>query len=216
MEKAPTKLGIVEDDDDLRAYLAHALGHSGVSVRFTAGGVAEARTALADFQPDLCLVDLGLPDGSGVELTREIKNTYQCKVLILTVLGDRQSVLMSLEAGADGYLLKDTPPDQILRQIEAVMEGNAPISPQAAAHLLREFTQKIGDAATYQGEPLTNREREILNLFERGLSYAESAATLGISQNTVRAHVKSIYAKLDVRSRNEAVYEARSMGPLST
>ena len=215
MNEAQTTLGIIDDDDDLRRYLARALGSvAGLSVIFNAASLSEARAALAQNSPDICLVDLGLPDGSGIELTREIKSASSSKVLILTVLGDRQSVLASLEAGADGYLLKDTPPDQIARLLKAVMEGNTPISPQAATHLLRAFTDSAGSAAAYDGDPITAREREVLNLFERGLSYAESAAALGISQNTVRAHVKSIYAKLDVRSRNEAVYEARNMGLL--
>ena len=131
------------------------------------------------------------------------------------MLGDKVSVLAALQAGAQGYLLKDTPPSQIEQAIESVMSGDNPISPQAATHLLTLLK------TTAEAEPLlpvatestiTPREKDILVMFSRGLSYQETADVLEIKLNTVREYTKSIYRKLSVHSRNEAIFEALQSG----
>jgi len=210
-----TIVGILEDDDDMRAYLSQIIeATDGMRVGFDAALVAEARKAISSTSIDICLVDLQLPDGNGLDFVADLKDKSNAKILILTVLGDKTSVLLALQAGANGYLLKDTLPDQIRRDIRSTMEGGNPISPQAATHLLQVFQtppvkrgNKPDDAAS-----LTQREVDILTMFSKGLSYKETANALEISHHTVSDHVKSIYKKLSVHSRNEAIFEAVQQG----
>lgn len=205
----------------MRGYLATIVGQSDtLETAFSVGTLAEAKAACDRGGFDLCLVDIGLPDGSGLDLVRYMKARCGAKSLILTVLGDRQSVLLALHAGADGYLLKDTPPNQLRRSIEATLAGENPISPQAATYLLQMWKAGEG-AAGPSGEEaeksglLTPRETEILRLFSKGLSYREAAGVLGISPHTVGDHVKAIHQKLAVHSRTEAIFEARQLGLIS-
>lgn len=208
------KIGILEDDEDMRAYLAMLLRQSpDMDVVYSCATLEEARVAAKGIQADLCLVDLQLPDGNGVEFIRHIKETSDTKALILTILGDKASVLIAFEAGANGYLLKDTPPEQIRRDIRAVINGGNPISPQAATHLLSLMEPRPNDElADTREDILTDREKDVLIMFSRGLSYKETAATLKISRHTVSDYVKSIYRKLSVHSRNEAIFEAVQNG----
>ncbi len=212
----PYSVGVLEDDDDLRAHLTGVIeAAEGLSAAFAAATLAEANAQLENGAPDICLIDIQLPDGSGLNFASRLKAETSAKVLILTVLGDKKSVLQALSTGADGYLLKDTPAPQIEQDIECAIAGDAPISPQAARHLLRSF-QQLNPPAAARSNPsadrLTDRETEILCLFAKGLSYRETARTLGITHNTVGAHVKAIYSKLNVKSRGEAVFEAGQLG----
>lgn len=212
MNKVPASVGILEDDDVFRAYLAEMIQNApAFHLAFAASTLTEAKAA-ASLNADICLVDLKLPEGSGLEFTRHLKSHWNTKVLVLTVLGDRKSVLAALECGADGYLLKDTPPDQVLRDLECVLGGETPISPAAATHLLQSFLNTAQRSGLAENQVLTPREHDTLRLFERGLSYQEAAETLGVSRNTIRTHVKSIYAKLNVSSKSEAVFEAQQLG----
>lgn len=207
-------VGILEDDEDMLGYLATIITQSeNLSIGFKASTVSEAIELSSTTEVDICLVDLELPDGSGLDFVQHIKKKSTTKILILTILGDRKSVLVSLKAGANGYLLKDTRPNQIRRDIRAVLNGESPISPQAATHLLKTFqTHSAGDQNANDIETLTNREVDVLNMFARGLSYKETANALKISHHTVSDYVKSIYRKLSVNSRNEAIFEASQMG----
>ncbi|TGY90759.1 response regulator transcription factor [Marinicauda algicola] len=210
----------MEDDPDLRGYLATIVNHaSGLEVAFSAGTVAEAVAACRTQACDLALVDLQLPDGSGLDFVAELKRQCDARTLILTVLGDRQSVLVALHAGADGYLLKDTPADQLRRSIEMTLAGESPISPQAATYLLELIKREPASSSAGSAgpaSPLTTREAEILRLFSRGLSYRETGEVLSISSHTVGDHVKAIYRKLSVHSRAEAIFEARSLGLIAS
>lgn len=208
------RVGILEDDDDMREYLATIINQSpNLTVVFSAANVAEACSLCEQNPTDICLVDLQLPDGSGLDFVEHVKKRSNTKILILTILGDRTSVLVSLKAGANGYLLKDTPPTQIRRDIHATLKGENPISPQAATHLLKLFQDQPKNVIiSNEGIILTDRERDILIMFSRGLSYKETADTLDISHHTVSDYVKSIYKKLSVHSRNEAIFEATQMG----
>jgi DNA-binding NarL/FixJ family response regulator len=134
-----------------------------------------------------------------------------CKIIMLTVLFDRRSVVAAIGEGAHGYLLKDTPPDQIRSGIRDVLADHAPISPAAAAHLLALLQRTSPDPASAP----TKRERETLGCIARGLSYAEVASVLGISTHTVADHIKVIYRKLSVNSKTEAIFEGRQQGWLS-
>ena len=213
MDKA-IKIGILEDDDDMRIYLVHLLKQtSDMDVVFACDTVSTAIAAAKTTAPDICLVDIQLPDGNGLELVKVLKSTSNGKALILTVLGDKASVMLAFEAGANGYLLKDTPPEQIRRDIRAVISGGNPISPQAATHLIGLLQNPKPTSNTqYSENILTDREKDVLIMFSRGLSYKETAETLKISTHTVSDYVKSIYRKLSVHSRNEAIFEAVQNG----
>jgi len=211
-----TRIGILEDDPDLRDYLEHELGaENGFEIVFSCESVEAAKAALLTSPPSLCLVDLQLPDGNGSDFIKHLRRTVSgCKALVLTALGDKSSVLVAFEAGANGYLLKDTPPDQIRRNIRAVIDGGNPISPQAATHLLGMLSLSPEPEAESKSDNggLTAREREVLTLFAKGMSYAETAGVLGISTHTIQTYVKAIYRKLAVHSRNEAIFEALQNG----
>ena len=215
----PQRIAILEDDAPLRAYLEAIISETpGLALAFSEGTVAAAIAACADAAFDLCLVDLKLPDGNGLEFVAHMKRTSTAKCLILTVLGDRQSVLIALHAGADGYLLKDTPADLLRRNIELTLGGETPLSPQAATYLLEMWkaSAPVPPAAQDRSaEALTPREIDVLKLFSRGLSYREASDTLGISAHTIGDHVKSIHRKLRVHSRSEAIFEARQLGLIS-
>lgn len=210
-------IGILEDDPDMRSYLAYILEkEDSVNIVFKAERLEQARQALSEgAKPDLCLVDLDLPDGNGAEFVSYLSEKTDCKALILTVLGDKVSVMSGFSSGAHGYLLKDSEPDDIMRHIKDTLAGANPVSAQVSKHLLDHY---LGHQASSKTETktsisqLTKRETEILTLFAKGMSYKETARVLEISTNTVSDYVKSIYGKLYVNSRNEAVFEALQMG----
>lgn len=207
------KIGILEDDPDMQAYLAYVLKEAeGLEILFNETRVSEALKHLESRSlPDLCLVDLQLPDGNGVDFIRAITNHSECKCLVLTVLGDRTSVITALEAGAHGYLLKDSTDRIIIKSIEQTLAGANPISPEAATHLL----SILGNGRMSPlppSETLSPREREILTFFAKGLSYKEAASVMGLSVHTINDYVKSIYGKLRVHSKSEAIFEALQLG----
>jgi DNA-binding NarL/FixJ family response regulator len=177
-----------------------------------AGLVAEA-LALVEMAPDLVLLDLGLPDGSGIAVIEKVRKTApSCRVLVITVFEDRESVVSTLRAGADGYILKDTRPDALVGNVMATLAGETPISARAAGHLLslvRDDEPRVEGAAP---PSLSPRERTLLELLARGMSRKEAARVMAISPFTVAEYVQSIYRKLSVRSRGEAVYEALQTG----
>ena len=214
----PARIGIVEDDGHLRDYLCGVIDESpSLEVVFAEGTVDKAKRRAGICPVDLCLVDLQLPDGNGADLVRHLKSVSEVKCLILTVLGDRASVIAALDSGADGYLLKDTDPAALVSSILSTLEGYAPISPQAAHFLLDLYQQKAGTVSPATDQTnLTTREQDVLKLFSRGLSYREAADVLQISEHTVRDHVKSSYRKLKVHSRSEAIFEARQLGIISS
>ena len=211
---------MLEDDDIMREYLSELIESTeGFSLEFSAENLKKAFELLKIHQPDLCLVDIDLPDGSGIEFINALQTRSEAHALVLTVLGDKNSVMTALRAGANGYLLKDTPPEQIIRDIRAVVEGKNPISPQAATHLLNTLNvvqapAEMKNNAEKNIHLLGPREKDILVCFSKGLSYKDTADTLDISRHTVNDYVKSIYRKLEVHSRNEAIYEATQQGIL--
>jgi DNA-binding NarL/FixJ family response regulator len=182
-----------------------------------AGAVSTLSAAMALVEqavPDVLVVDLGLPDGNGADLIRRaVKRRPDCDALVLTVFGDDQHVIDAIEAGATGYLLKDSPVGELARCIRELRAGGAPISPSIARRLLARMRAPAEKPAA-QVSPLTEREAEILQLVAKGLSFAEVGAALEISAHTVVAHVKKIYRKLAVHSRGEAVFEATQLGLL--
>lgn len=210
----PSSVGILEDNRDFSAWLERMLGADpAYNILFNVALVAEARRRLEQGPvPALMLVDMQLPDGSGLEIVAAARAAPDTRVLVLTVLADRSSVIGALELGAHGYLLKDSPADQIKTAIRAVLDGGSPISSQAASHLVAAIRRP--DASQCSARP-TARESEIVQLIAKGLTSAEIAAVIGISVHTVGDHIKAIYRKLAVGSRSEAVFEARAQGWLS-
>jgi DNA-binding NarL/FixJ family response regulator len=177
------------------------------------GAARDGATALRlidELEPDVVLLDLGLPDLDGIEITRRVKASHpEVEILIFTIFDEEARVLEAVRAGASGYLLKGTPAQRIVEAIAEVRRGGSVIQPQLARRLLRHFQ----DAARSPEAPtLTPRETEILHLIARGLSNRAAAEALDLSRATVRTHLEHIYAKLDVSNRTEAVTEAIRRG----
>ena len=165
--------------------------------------------------PDVLLTDLGLPDGSGIDLIRETVRRYPATdIMVITVFGDEDHVLASIEAGATGYILKDSIPEEFVGLIKQLRAGGSPISPVIARQLLKRFKPHVAspEAVATVEAGLSARESEVLSLIAKGFSFSEIARLLNVSQHTVTTHVKKIYQKLAVHSRGEAVYEAGKMG----
>ncbi|SOY69259.1 putative TWO COMPONENT RESPONSE REGULATOR TRANSCRIPTION REGULATOR PROTEIN [Cupriavidus taiwanensis] len=222
-----TRVLIVEDDPLALRRLVQAvdLHAADAVVEGCAATVAEALAWLAQHQPDVLLCDLGLPDGSGIDVIRNARVRYPgCDCMVVTVFGDDQHVLASIEAGAIGYLLKDETTDRIAASIGELRAGGSPMSPLIARQVVNRLRgapaeAAARDAATGAGSGavvLSVRENEILDLISRGYTYAETARYLGLSVHTVQSHIKNIYGKLAVRSRGEAVFEAAKLGLLKS
>ncbi len=207
------RIGVLEDDFAFRDYLCATLtADPELKLAFVEGHVAAAIAQVRLEKPDVLLVDMQLPDGSGLELVRIAASELpDVRIIMLTILFDRSHVVGAIESGAHGYLLKDTPPEQIRAGIRDVLADNAPISPAAATHLLADFRRVSPDPVTSP----TGRERELLELIAKGLTYVEVASAMGISPHTVGDHIKAVYRKLSVNSKSEAVYEGRQKGWLS-
>ncbi|MEN0653774.1 MULTISPECIES: response regulator transcription factor [Hyphobacterium] len=210
------RIAVVEDDLNLRDHFIEIIsGAADLDLAGAAGSIAAARD-LIRLKPDLFLLDIGLPDGSGLDLVAPIRAATAARVLIVTSFGDRETVVAATLAGADGYLLKDSDPSEVLDGIRATLDGGAPISAAAAVYLLERLRKETAlvEPAVSEEDGLSAREVELLNLFARGLSYKEAAMQMGISPLTVGNYVKTIYSKLAVHSRSEAVYEALKTGQL--
>lgn len=215
---APIDVLIVEDDTRFREAFADAITRSAdMRLCGSAADFAGGR-ALLQRRPDVMLVDLELPDGDGMELIREAARTLpQCDVMVVTIFGDEQHVLSSIEAGATGYLLKDLPAEQLVEQIRVLRAGGSPISPIIARQLLIRFA---GQAVPTPARPLlpdedrptlSEQETNVLALAAKGYSYEEIAQLLQLSRHTVQTYVKRIYRKLQVNSKIEALSEARRL-----
>lgn len=199
----------MEDDPILREHLSEMISEiEGFTLIGSGESVSEGKDLLS-LSPEVALIDLDLIDGSGIELIKTAKETDTVKVVVITVLGDEQSVLQAFDAGADGFLLKDGKTSDIVTALEEVCEGKSPISAAAATHLLRRVRRPKTSNSTFN---LTPRELELLELLAKGLSHNEVGKCLGISPQTVGTHVKAIYRKMSVKNRSEAVFEAVNEG----
>ena len=214
-----TSVMVVEDDPAFLARFCRIVASSQeLSLHAAVSDLSSARAAIARGAPDVLLTDLGLPDGSGIDLIRETAREYPTTdIMVISVFGDDQHVLASIEAGATGYILKDSLPDEFVALISQLRAGGSPISPLIARRLLRRFRRQdevTGPALDAQASGLTQRESEVLALIAKGFNFGEIARLLVVSPHTINAHVKKIYQKLAVHSRGEAVYEASQMGLL--
>lgn len=175
-----------------------------------AGTLLEARKRLREGTYDLALVDLGLPDGNGTELVHEFAG-QRMQVVITTIFDDDEHLFNALRAGANGYLLKDEPPDVLVELLCGIGGGRPPLSASIARRMLN-FFRPPSPART----PLSPRETDVLTLVARGYTVRDVANTLGMSYNTAAGHLKSIYHKLSVNSRAEAAMEAVRLGVVRT
>lgn len=211
--KKPIRTAIVEDDPALRKMIVSVLQADpdyAVVAEFAEGRAAVA--AMAHLELDIVLVDIGLPDISGIDVIRKLKaQCPHCNALVVTTFGDERTVTSALEAGADGYLLKGTALEELKRDIHALRDGGSPLSPMIARKLLNRLQSKTANEGGASGSEtsLTRREREILEMIAKGFSYVETSKICNVSPATVHSHLKSIYRKLEVHSKTEAVYEAR-------
>ena len=218
---ASIHIALVEDDPRFQSAVASAIRQTDdMQLLWVADTLAQALRALNGGGPaaDVLLVDLGLPDGSGIEAIATAARRWPgCAVMVSTAFGDEAHVLQSIEAGASGYLLKDSMPERIVGEIRSLHAGGSPISPLIARQVLMRFKQagvQAPEAAVQADAPatLSAREREVLQYITKGFTAEEIARALDVSHHTVLTFVRRTYAKLKVRSKAEAIYEARARG----
>ncbi|TKC88064.1 response regulator transcription factor [Trinickia terrae] len=227
MKSAPTDpearsihVAIVEDDAGLADALSQAV-HGAPDMQLT--GVASTRAeglAMLEGPPsDVLLVDLGLPDGSGIDVIHAaIRRWTACNIMVSTSFTDETHVMRSIEAGAAGYLLKDSSPARIVDEIRSVANGGSPISPIIARQILARLRQagaESGNPEAASAPLLSAREKEVLSLITKGFKAQEIATLMHLSPFTVKTFVRRIYSKLKVTSKAEAIYEARTLGLLA-
>src|SRR5580700_9335365 len=203
---------IVEDDLRLRASLAQAIRAApDLKLVGEADDLPEGLRLLDLVQPEVLLVDIGLPSGSGLELIRHAaRQSPLCNAMVVTVFAEEQLVVDCIEAGATGYLLKGSSPQDIVTQIRLLVAGGSPISPTIARRLLSRFAGQRSVAG--HSPSLSTQELSVLSMSAKGYSYDEIANLLQLSRHTVETYVKRIYRKLQVHSKTAAVYEARKLG----
>jgi DNA-binding NarL/FixJ family response regulator len=217
-EGDPVAALIVEDDPTFRRRFEEILARSaGYRVLAAVESVAEGVEAVRAHHIDLLVVDLGLPDGDGITVIRAAtERRPECAVMVVTVFGDEEHVVSAIEAGASGYLLKDSDPEDFLAAVRDLLDGGSPVSPMVARLVLDRLRKPLdrsrpkgtGDDAV----ELSDRETEILTLVAKGFSFGDICDLLSITNNTVKTHVNRIYRKLAVHSRGQAVYEATRLG----
>jgi DNA-binding NarL/FixJ family response regulator len=203
---------IADDHGIVREGLGALLSaHVGYELVGTAATGAEAVRAAVTLHPDVLVMDIQMPGGTGIEAAREISRVApDVAVLMLTMFDDDESVFAAMRAGARGYVLKGAAPDNVIRAIAAVAAGEAIFGPGIASRALAYLSQPRTDRTAFP--ELTPREREVLELIAAGLGNAAIAHRLGLAPATVGNHITSIFAKLQVASRAEAIIRARSAG----
>ncbi|MES2187086.1 MAG: response regulator transcription factor [Pseudomonadota bacterium] len=217
-------VALVEDDPVFQDLVISAVRSApDMVLAGVADTYAQAMRMLETRPADVLLVDLGLPDGPGAGVIRTALQRWpQCEVIVCTALGDEAHVMESIEAGAVGYLLKDTSVESMVEEIRSLKAGGSPISPLIARQILMRFrgaarpVQAPATASRVEAPvALSGRERETLEMITKGYSSDEIAAYMQVSHHTVLTYIRRIYSKLKVSSRVEMIYEARQLGLLS-
>ena len=212
---APIRIIVADDHPVVRGGLVALLRT--IPSLDVVGEAADGETAVRlthEYRPDVVLMDVRMPGMDGVEATRQIREkTPESRVLILTMYDDDATVFTAMKAGAQGYLLKESEQDDIVRAVHAVVAGEAIFGPGVAARVLGYFTEPPpAVVADYPFPELTQREREVLDLLAQGKKNADIAAELFVSPKTVSNQLTAIFAKLQVASRGEAIVRAREGG----
>ncbi len=198
-------VGIVEDDAIIRNSLIKLVGNTpGFSCVGACSSGEEAIERLPALKPQVVLMDIHLPRASGIECTHRLKELLPgTQILILTVYEDSESIFHALKAGASGYLLKRSDPEDIVHALKDVYEGGAPMTARIARKVVQSFSEQAHGMNL--SVKLTDREEEILSMLAKGYANKEIADKMSVSMSTVRTHLRHIYEKLHVRSRTEAV-----------
>lgn len=202
---------IVEDLPDSRVWLTQILQQAFPDIAIElANNLAEARVALESRIPDLALIDLGLPDGNGVDLILALSREHpRCQCVVTTIYADDAHLFPALRAGATGYLLKDQLQSRLVTQLRGIAAGEPPLSPVIARRLLKVFDPEPTETGL---EHLSPRERETLILIAKGYRLNEVADSMGVTRNTAAGYIKNVYRKLEVTSRAEAALAASRLG----
>lgn len=216
------RVAVLEDQPSTLERLVHALRSSDqVDVVCECGSGQAMLDWLARDRPDVLLVDLGLPDMSGLTVINACHRKYpDTDIMVITMFGDEANMMAAFSHGARGYLLKDGSEQDLARHVRDLRSGGSPMTPVIARQLLVRLSPMGKRGGLPKSPPgiktaeggLSDRELEILSTLARGYTYAEVADLLGISVLTVQSHVKNLYGKLDVHSKAEAVFEARNLG----
>ena len=218
-DAAPPKVVIADDQALVRSGFRMILGAAGIPVVAEAADGAQAVAAVLKHRPDIALIDIRMPEMDGLEATRRIlaaPPASGCRVLMLTTFDLDQYVYAALTAGASGFLLKDVSPEQLVAAVRMVRAGDALLAPSITRRLIQRFAPAADRAASANLSELTPRELEVLKLLAQGLSNAELATELTVSEATIKTHVTRILAKLQLRDRVQAVvlaYETGLVGP---
>lgn len=212
MEPTAIRTILVEDEPAMRASLQNTLSSNiDFHVSAVCETLADGIKAVASTPADVLITDLKLPDGHGLDLIRySRKSAPQMEILVISVLGDEESVVSAIRAGASGFLLKDTRALDVIKSVRELLDGKSPISTSVARHII-QVVQQVQKQESDKNL-LTAREMDILWGIAKGFTYNDVAEKLGISSNTVPNYVKNIYRKLEVNSRGEAVFEAIQRG----
>lgn len=218
MDASPCRVALLEDHEPTRRYFEQCVrANAGLRLVGSFGRLRDAEEFFVRDEADVLLTDLALPDGHGLTLIHRLRESHpECEVLVISVFGDEESVIACVEAGAVGYIQKDSQPDDVAQVILDVRRGASPISPMIARRLLERMRKPEAPPNAEATVTLTSSESEILELIARGYAYAEIARLRGVSISTIQTHVKHLYAKLAVHSRSEAVFEASQLGLIAS
>jgi DNA-binding NarL/FixJ family response regulator len=215
---------LLEDLPEIRAWLRKLVLQifPGATISESAR-IGDALELVAAVKFDLALIDLGLPDGSGVDVVTKLRDIQpDAQSVVVTIHDDDEHLFPALQAGAFGYILKEQPREMIAEQLQRISQGEPPLSPSIARRVMQYFTSKAkpaahpsSSAAAIPNVSLTDRESEVLLRVAKGYTLPEIGVQLGLSRHTIADYVKQIYRKLNVSSRAEAALEAQRLGLFS-
>lgn len=211
---------LVEDDEPVRQRFAQLINAwPKGNLLADLGNLSDTIEFINNQTIDLLITDLRLPDGNGIEAIKQLRQRQpKAEVMVISVLGDHNTVIRAIEAGATGFLLKDASSFDLIEAVEELLAGGSPVSPAIARTIIRRINTNDSQQATsadkekQNGHGLTTREREILYGVVKGLTNSELAEIYGIATSTVPVHIRNIYRKLETRNRSETIYEAMRLG----